>query len=184
MSNNIPRYLKKYREEVIPSLMKELNLTSVMEVPRLEKIVINMGMGNVRDNPKLMESALKDLVLISGQKAVVTRAKKSISNFKIREGWEIGAKATVRGKRMYDFLDRFINIAVPRIRDFRGFQVRAFDGRGNFTTGIREQVIFPEIRYDETDHIRGMDITIVTTARTDQAGYTLLKAFGMPFRER
>lgn len=179
-----PRYLERYRSEIAPALKEELGLKSVMQVPRLEKIVLNMGVGNVRDEPKTMEKALKELSQITGQKAVTTRAKKSISSFKIREGWEIGARVTLRHWKMYDFLDRYINIAVPRVRDFRGFTVKSFDGRGNFSAGVREQVIFPEIDYDDVDRVRGMNVTIVTTAKSDQHCLALLKAFGMPFREQ
>lgn len=182
--SKVPRYLERYRGEILPALKEELGLSSVMEVPALEKIVVNMGTGNVRDEPKAMEVALKELSQITGQKAVTTRAKKSISTFKIREGWVVGACVTLRRWKMYDFLDRFINIAVPRIRDFRGFSAKSFDGRGNYSIGIREQVIFPEIKYDEVDRVRGMDIAIVTTAKSDQHCMALLKAFGMPFRER
>jgi large subunit ribosomal protein L5 len=178
------RYEERYRNEIVPQLMKDLGLKTVMAVPRLEKVVINMGVGEVREDAKLMDAALADLTIISGQKPVTTRAKKSISNFKIREGLKIGAKVTLRGKRMYDFLDRFINTAVPRIRDFRGFSPKAFDGRGNYSIGMREQVIFPEIDYDKIDRTRGMDIVIVTTARDDHEGSALLRAFGMPFMER
>ncbi|MEW5947344.1 MAG: 50S ribosomal protein L5 [bacterium] len=179
-----PRYKKLYAERIVPALKEKMGYGNVMQVPRLEKIVLNMGVGSVRENPKLMESAVRDMSLISGQKPIVTRARKSISTFKIREGWEVGAKVTLRGARMYDFIDRFINVAVPRIRDFRGFTLKSFDGKGNFSVGIREQVIFPEIKFDETERTRGLDVSIVTTARTDAEAGELLKAFGMPFRER
>ncbi|MFH1539773.1 MAG: 50S ribosomal protein L5 [bacterium] len=182
--SKVPRYLERYRGEIAPALKDELGLSSVMEVPRLEKIIVNMGLGNVREDPKVLETALKELSQITGQKAVATRSKKSISSFKIREGWVVGAMVTLRRWRMYDFLDRFINIAVPRVRDFRGFSLKSFDGRGNYSIGVREQVIFPEIKYDEVDRVRGMDIAIVTTAGSDQHCLALLKAFGMPFRER
>ena len=173
-----------YRAQIVPDLMKALELPCVMAVPRLEKIVVNMGVGEVREDVKLLDSAIADLATVCGQKPVTTTAKKSISNFKIREGMKIGAKVTLRGTRMYDFLDRFISTAVPRLRDFRGFSPKAFDGRGNYSVGLREQVIFPEIEYDKIDRARGMDITFVTTAGDDRAGYALLKAFGMPFAER
>ena len=176
-----PRYQIRYREEIVPALMKEFEYTSVMQAPRLVKIVLNIGVGNVREDPKQLENAMADLRLISGQQPVKTRARSSISNFKIREGWEIGTKVTLRGRKMYDFLDRLVNIAVPRIRDFRGLSNKSFDGRGNYSIGVREQVIFPEIEYDKIDRTRGMDIVIVTTARTDAEGQALLKQFGMPF---
>ena len=165
----------------MPALMKEFEYTSVMQAPRLVKIVLNIGVGNVREDPKQLENAMADLRQISGQQPIKTRARTSISNFKIREGWEIGTKVTLRGRKMYDFLDRLVNIAVPRIRDFRGLSNKSFDGRGNYSIGVREQVIFPEIEYDKIDRTRGMDIVIVTTARTDAEGQALLKQFGMPF---
>ena len=175
------RYAVKYRQEIVPGLMEEFEYSTVMQVPRLEKIVINIGVGNVREEPKQLENAMDDLRAITGQEPVKTRSKKAISNFKIREGWDIGTKVTLRGRKMYDFLDRLINIAVPRIRDFRGLPVKSFDGRGNYTVGVREQVIFPEIEYDKIDRTRGMDVIIVTTARTDAEGQALLRRFGMPF---
>lgn len=178
------RYQERFESEIVPQLKKDLELSTVMAVPKLEKIVINMGVGEVREDAKLLDTAMQDLATISGQRPIATRAKKSISNFKIREGLKIGTKVTLRGRRMYDFLDRFINIAVPRIRDFRGFSPKAFDGRGNYSIGLREQVIFPEIEYDKIDRVRGMDITIVTTAGDDRMGFALLRAFGMPFSER
>lgn len=177
------RYQVMFREEVVPKLRVEFGYKSVMQVPRLEKIVINMGVGNAREEAKLLDNAMEDLKTISGQKPIITRAKSSISNFKIREGWSIGTKVTLRGRRMYDFLDRLVNIATPRVRDFRGYSYKQFDGRGNFSVGLREQVIFPEIDYDKIDKVRGMDITIVTTAKTDQEGAALLKAFGFPFTQ-
>lgn len=182
--SRVPRYQETYQKEIVPALKEQLGFTSVMQVPRLKKIVLNMGTGNVRETPKVMENALKEIGQITGQKAVTTRAKKSISAFRIREGWEIGAMTTLRGVKMFDFLDRFINVAVPRIRDFRGFSLRSFDGRGSYSIGIREQMIFPEIKYDEVDQVRGMNITIVTTAETDQHALALLRAFGMPFKEQ
>jgi large subunit ribosomal protein L5 len=169
-----------YREVIVPALLKEFGYTSIMQVPKLEKIVVNIGVGEAREEAKALENAMEDLKVITGQKPIVTKAKKSISNFKIREGWSIGTKVTLRGRRMYDFIDRLINTAIPRIRDFRGFSLNQFDGRGNFSVGMREQVIFPEIEYDKIDKTRGMDITIVTTAKTDQEGAALIRAFGMP----
>lgn len=176
-----PRYKQLYRDKIVGEMMQEFKYSSVMQVPRLEKIVVNIGVGNVKDEPKSMENAISDLTTITGQKPIITRAKKAISNFKIREGWQVGTKVTLRGWKMYDFLDRFINSATPRVRDFRGYSARKMDGRGNYSLGIREQLIFPEIEYDKIDKIRGMDITIVTTAETDQEGIALLRKFGMPF---
>ncbi len=169
-----------YQEEVVPALLKEFGYKSVMQVPRLVKVVVNIGVGEAREEAKSLENAIEDLKIITGQKPIITKAKKSISNFKIREGWSIGTKVTLRGQRMYDFLDRLVNTAIPRIRDFRGISIKQFDGRGNFSMGIREQVIFPEIEYDKIDKTRGMDITIVTTAQTDQEGAALLRGMGMP----
>ncbi len=177
----IARYQEKYKTEVVPKLMSDFGYKTVMQVPKLEKIVLNIGVGEAREEAKALENAMEDLKVITGQKPIITKAKHSISNFKIREGWSIGTKVTLRGKRMYDFLDRFINLAVPRIRDFRGLSVKSFDGRGNYSLGIREQVIFPEIDYDKIDKVRGMDIVIVTTAKSDQEGRALLDGFGMPF---
>lgn len=179
----ISRCEKKFREEIVPECIKILNLKNVMEVPKLEKIVINMGVGDVRENAKVLDNAMRDLSLISGQKPIATKSKKSISNFKIREGWKIGTKVTLRRRKMYDFLDRFINVVIPRKRDFRGLSTKSFDGRGNFSIGLNEQTLFPEIHYDDIDKVRGMDITIVTTAKTDREALALLKAFGMPFKE-
>jgi large subunit ribosomal protein L5 len=178
-----PRLRERYRTQVIPALMKERGYTNPLQVPRLEKIVINMGVGEARDNAKVMDFATADLAAISGQKPVVTRAKKSIANFKLRAGVPIGAKVTLRGARMYEFLDRLINVALPRVRDFKGVPARGFDGRGNYALGLREQLIFPEIVYDRVDQVRGMDINIVTTARTDEEARALLAHLGMPFRE-
>ena len=175
------RYELLYRNEIVPGMMEEFAYSSVMQVPKLEKIVVNMGVGNVREDAKLLDNAIDELVVITGQKPVKTKAKKSISNFKIRAGWTVGTCVTLRADRMYDFLDRFVNIAVPRIRDFRGFSLKSFDGHGNYSTGVREQVIFPEIEYDKIDRVRGMDICIVTTATDDKEGFALLKRFGMPF---
>ena len=178
-----PRLKETFAKTVIPALMKERGYTNVFQVPRLDKIVINMGVGEGRDNAKILDFATADLQAISGQKPVVTRAKKSIANFKLREGVPIGAKVTLRAARMYEFLDRLVNIALPRVRDFKGVPPKGFDGRGNYALGLREQLIFPEIVYDKIDKIRGMDIIIVTTARTDEEAKALLTHLGMPFRE-
>ncbi|NOX36125.1 MAG: 50S ribosomal protein L5 [Calditrichaeota bacterium] len=183
MEKYIPRLQKKYREEIIPALMKRFGYKNVMQVPRLEKIVLNMGVGEAVQDPKELDRAMEDLAIISGQKPAYTTAKKSISNFKLRKGMKIGCRVTLRGARMYEFLDRFINLAVPRIRDFRGLSDKSFDGRGNYSVGIREQIIFPEINVDKIDKIRGLDITFVTTADNDEEAYELLKAFGMPFKK-
>ncbi|MFA5577594.1 MAG: 50S ribosomal protein L5 [Tissierellaceae bacterium] len=176
-----PRLKEKYESEIIKSLMEKFQYKNVMEVPRLEKVVINMGVGEGRDNPKLIESAVKELEIISGQKPVVTKAKKSIANFKLREGMNVGTKVTLRGDRMYYFLDKLMNIALPRVRDFRGVSNTAFDGRGNYALGIKEQLIFPEIEYDQVEAIRGLDIVIVTTAKTDEEAKVFLQELGMPF---
>ncbi len=175
------RLKKSYNEQVLPKLMKEFKYSSVMEVPRLTKITVNIGVGEAIATPKSLEAAVNDLTQITGQKPLLTKAKKSISNFKLREGAKIGAKVTLRRERMYEFLDRLINAAIPRIRDFRGISAKAFDGRGNFNLGIREQIIFPEIDYDKIDKIRGMNITITTTAKTDEESRRLLTELGMPF---
>jgi len=172
-----------YTKTIIQAVMKERGYTNPFQVPRLEKVVINMGVGEGRENAKIMDFATADLQLISGQRPIVTRAKKSIANFKLREGVPIGAKVTLRGARMYEFLDRLINVALPRVRDFRGVPPKGFDGRGNYALGLREQLIFPEIVYDKIDKVRGMDISIVTTARTDEDAKVLLTHLGMPFRE-
>ncbi len=177
-----PRLRRRYDSEVRDALKAELGLGNVMEVPRFEKIVINMGVGDAVGQPSLLEGAVRDLTQIAGQKPVVTRAKKSIAGFKLREGMPIGTKVTLRGDRMWEFLDRLISLAIPRIRDFRGLPADAFDGRGNYTFGVTEQLIFPEIDYDKVDTPRGMDITIVTTARTNAEGKALLAAFGFPFK--
>lgn len=174
---------EQYQKEVVPSLMKTLDLGNVMQVPRIEKVVVNIGLGEAMDDPKAMEAAIGDLVTITGQKPIVTKARKSIANFKLREGREIGAKVTLRGERMWSFLDRLMNIVLPRVRDFRGISPNAFDGRGNYTLGLREQLIFPEIQYDKIDKVRGMEVTIVTTARTDEQARALLQMLGMPFRK-
>ncbi len=178
----VPRMKRRYQEQVRDQLKADLGLGNVMQVPRLEKIVINMGVGAAVGQPSLLEGAQADLATISGQKPIVTKAKKSIAGFKLREGNAIGAKVTLRGDRMWEFLDRLIALAIPRIRDFRGLPTDSFDGRGNYTFGVTEQLIFPEIDYDKVDNARGMDITIVTTARTDAEGRALLAAFGFPFK--
>ncbi len=172
----------KYKSELAPQLKEELGLDNVMEVPRITKITLNMGVGEALGDKKVLENAVADMEKISGQKVVVTKARKSIANFKVRDGWPIGCKVTLRSERMYEFLDRFISIAIPRIRDFRGVSAKSFDGRGNFAMGITEQIIFPEIDYDQVDALRGMDITITTTARTDDEGRALLRAFNFPLK--
>jgi large subunit ribosomal protein L5 len=178
-----PRLRDRFRTAVIPALMKERGYTNPFQVPRLEKIVINMGVGEGKENPKVMDFAVADLQMITGQKPVVTRAKKSIANFKLRENSPIGCKVTLRGARMYEFLDRLVNIALPRVRDFKGVPPKAFDGRGNYALGLKEQVIFPEIVYDKVDKVRGMDVIMVTSARTDEEAKALLAHLGVPFRE-
>ena len=177
-----PRLRASFEDEVKPSLIDQLGLSNVMMVPRLDKIVLNMGVGDATTQAKLLEGALADLAVISGQKPVITRAKRSLASFKLRTGMAIGCKVTLRGDRMYEFFDRLISLAIPRIRDFRGLSLKSFDGSGNYTFGITEQLIFPEIDYDKVDATRGMDITIVTTAKTDTEGRALLEAFGFPFR--
>jgi large subunit ribosomal protein L5 len=177
-----PRLKQRYESEVRPQLQRELGFRNVMQVPRLEKIVVNMGVGRATQQPSLLEGAVADLTVITGQKPLVTKATKSIAGFKLREGNSIGAKVTLRGDRMWEFLDRLISLAIPRVRDFRGLSPTSFDGRGNYTFGVTEQLIFPEVDYDKIDTTRGMDITIVTTARTDAEGRALLDAFGFPFR--
>lgn len=177
------RLKEKYLKEIVPSLMNKFNYKSVMQVPKLEKIVINMGVGDAVQNPKALDSAVEELTLISGQKPVVTRAKKSIAGFRLREGMPIGCKVTLRGDRMYDFLDKLVSVSLPRVRDFRGVSKNAFDGRGNYTLGIKEQLIFPEIDYDKVNKVRGMDIVIVTTANTDEESRELLAQLGMPFKK-
>lgn len=173
----------RYQKEIIPALMKSLNLTNVMEVPRLKKVIVNVGVGETRDNPKALDPVVGDLTLIAGQKPIITKARKSIANFKLREGQQIGVKVTLRGERMWSFLDRLMNVALPRVRDFRGISPNAFDGRGNYTLGLREQLVFPEIEYDKIDKLRGLEISIVTTARTDEEGRQLLQMLGMPFKK-
>ncbi|MFD1428210.1 large subunit ribosomal protein L5 [Kroppenstedtia sanguinis] len=175
---------ERYKQEISPSLMKRFDYTSPMQVPKVEKVVINMGVGEAVQNAKVLDGAVEDLAQISGQKPVVTRAKKSIAGFKLREGMPIGAKVTLRGERMYDFLDKLINVALPRVRDFRGISPKAFDGRGNYTLGLKEQLVFPEIEYDKVDKVRGMDVVIVTTADTDEEARELLTQMGMPFRKQ
>ena len=172
-----------YKNEIVAGMTKKFGYKNVMEVPKIDKIVINMGVGEAKDNAKVLETAIKDMEIISGQKAVVTKAKKSVANFKIREGMAIGCKVTLRGEKMYEFADRLINLSLPRVRDFRGVNPNAFDGRGNYSLGIKEQLIFPEIEYDKVDKVRGMDIIFVTTAKTDEEARELLTQFGMPFRK-
>lgn len=176
------RLQEHYRNNVAKQLQEQFHYTNVMRVPRITKITLNMGVGEAIGDKKVMENAVSDMTLIAGQKPIVTNARKSVAAFKIREGWPIGCKVTLRRERMYEFLDRLINVAIPRIRDFRGFGVKAFDGRGNYSLGVREQIIFPEIDYDKIDAIRGLDVTITTNARTDEEGRALLAAFNFPFR--
>jgi large subunit ribosomal protein L5 len=177
-------YLKeRYQKEITPTLMKALNLDNIMEVPRVEKVVVNIGVGEALDNARALEAAVSDMTIITGQKPIVTKSKKSIANFKLREGRSIGVKVTLRGERMWSFIDRLINIAMPRVRDFRGVSLNSFDGRGNYTLGLREQLVFPEIDYDNIDKVRGLEVTFVTTAKTDEAGTQLLDMLGMPFRK-
>ncbi len=180
----VPRLLKKYREEIVPELMNRFGYKSVMQVPRLEKIVINMGIGEAARDIKLLESAMEDLAMITGQRPAIRRARKSISNFKIRRGMPVGCKVTLRRARMYEFFDRFVNIILPRLRDFRGVPLSSFDGRGNYNLGIAEQTIFPEIDLDKVSRVQGMDIAFVTTAETDEEAKALLELLGMPFRKR
>ena len=177
------RLKDKYKNEVIPALMEQFQYSNVMEVPKVEKVVINMGVGAAKENQKLLDGALRELEMISGQKPVTTRARKSIANFKLREEMKIGTKVTLRGEKMYDFLDKLMNISLPRVRDFRGVNPSSFDGRGNYALGIKEQLIFPEIEYDDVDSIRGMDIVVVTTANTDEEGKAFLSLMGMPFKK-
>ena len=171
-----------YKNEVVPGLMKKFNYKSVMQVPKLEKIVINIGLGDIKDNPKSLDNAVNELGLITGQKPVITKARKSIAGFHLREGQSIGAKVTLRGENMYNFFEKLVKIALPRVRDFRGISPKSFDGNGNYTLGVKEQLIVPEIEYDDVLKIRGMDIVFVTTAKSDEEAKSLLKAFGMPFR--
>lgn len=174
---------ERYTTEIVPSLLKSLNLSNVMQVPRLKKVVVNIGVGEALDNAKALDAAVADMTKITGQKPIVTKARKSIANFKLREGRQIGVKVTLRGDRMWTFLDRLMNVALPRMRDFRGVSPNSFDGRGNYTLGLREQLVFPEIEYDKIDKLRGMEISIVTTARTDEEGRQLLQMLGMPFKK-
>ena len=176
------RLKETYKSEIVDAMTKKFGYKNVMEVPKLDKIVINMGVGEAKDNAKVLDAAISDLTTIAGQKPVVTRAKNSIANFKLREGVAIGCKVTLRGEKMYEFLDRLVNLALPRVRDFRGVNPNAFDGRGNYALGIKEQLIFPEIEYDKVDKVRGMDVIIVTTAKTDEEAKELLKLLGMPFK--
>lgn len=180
----VPRFKEIYRKEILPAMMKEFGYKNPMQVPRVEKIVLNMGVGEATQNAKALDGAIEDLTIISGQKPIIRRAKKSIAGFKLRANMPVGVKVTLRGNRMYEFLDRLMSTALPRIRDFRGLSPKSFDGRGNYSLGVAEQLIFPEIDYDKIDKIRGMDITIVTTAKTDEEARALLKHFGFPFRER
>ena len=175
------RFKDKYQNDVAKALMEKFGYKSVMEIPKIEKIVVNMGLGDGKDNPKVIKAAVDELATITGQAPVVTKAKKSVANFKVREGMSVGAKVTLRGERMYEFIDRFITIALPRVRDFRGVSANSFDGRGNYTLGIKEQLIFPEINIDKVETVRGMDITFVTTAKTDEEARELLRLMGMPF---
>ena len=173
-----------YRETVVPELQEKFNYSNVMEVPRVTKVTLNMGVGEAVGDKKVMDRAVGDMTAITGQKPIVTNARRSVASFKIRDGWPVGCKVTLRRERMYEFLDRLVNIAIPRIRDFRGVSARSFDGRGNYTFGVKEQIIFPEIAYDQVDAIRGMDITITTTAKTDEEALALLQAFNFPFRDK
>ena len=177
------RFREKYETEIREAMTKKFGYKNVMEIPKLDKIVINMGVGEARENAKVLDSAVKDLTEIAGQKPVITKAKKSVANFKLREGMPIGCKVTLRGERMYEFADRLISLALPRVRDFRGVSADSFDGRGNYALGIKEQIIFPEIEYDKVDKVRGMDVIFVTTAKTDEEARELLRLFGMPFRK-
>ena len=177
------RLKEQYNKEIVDAMIKKFGYKNIMEVPKLDKVVINMGVGEAKDNAKTLETAVKDMEIIAGQKAVLTRAKNSIANFKIREGMAIGCKVTLRGEKMYEFVDRLVNLALPRVRDFRGVNPNAFDGRGNYALGIKEQLIFPEIEYDKVDKVRGMDIIFVTTAKTDEEARELLTLFNMPFQK-
>jgi large subunit ribosomal protein L5 len=177
-----PRLLERYRESVVPALRERFSYTNPMQVPRLDKVTLNVGLGEALTNARLLEAAAEELGVISGQKAVITKARKSVANFRLREGQSIGCSVTLRRHRMYEFVDRLLNIALPRVRDFRGVSPRSFDGRGNYTLGLREQIIFPEIKYDQVERVRGLNVTIVTTARTDDEGRALLTELGMPFR--
>lgn len=175
------RLKDKYKQEVIPAMMTKFKYSSAMQLPKLEKVVLNMGVGEVKDNPKALDAAVNDMTIITGQKPIITKAKKSIANFKLREGMNIGCKVTLRGEMMYNFVDKLFNASLPRVRDFRGVSGNAFDGRGNYTLGVKDQLIFPEIEYDKVDKARGMDVVFVTTAKTDEEAKELLKLMGMPF---
>ena len=177
------RLKEQYNNEIVAAMIKKFGYKNIMEVPKLDKVVINMGVGEAKDNAKVLETAVKDMETIAGQKAVLTRAKNSVANFKIREGMAIGCKVTLRGEKMYEFVDRLVNLALPRVRDFRGVNPNAFDGRGNYALGIKEQLIFPEIEYDKIDKVRGMDISFITTAKTDEEARELLTLFNMPFQK-
>ena len=177
------RLKETYNSEIVPAMKEKFGYKNIMQVPKIDKIVINMGVGEAKDNAKALEAAIGDIQTITGQKAVITRAKKSVANFKIREGTSIGCKTTLRGDKMYNFLDRLINLALPRVRDFRGVSADSFDGRGNYALGIKEQLIFPEIEFDKVDKVRGMDVIVVTTAQTDEEARELLRLFGMPFEK-
>jgi large subunit ribosomal protein L5 len=179
----IPRLREKYDNEVVPALREKFGYTSVMEVPKIEKIVVNMGVGEAKDNSKILDAAVSDMTLITGQKAIITRSKKAISNFKIRQGMPIGCKVTLRSAKMYEFADKLFSVALPRVRDFKGVSSKAFDGRGNYSLGVKEQLIFPEVEYDKVEKLRGMDIIFVTTAKTDEEARELLRLLGMPFAQ-
>jgi large subunit ribosomal protein L5 len=183
MGEYVPRLQQKYRDEVVPRLMKDFSFTNKLEVPRLQKLTLNMGLGAATQTPKIIDSAVEEMSAIVGQKPIVTRSKKSIATFKLREGVPIGVAVTLRRERMWDFLDRLISLALPRVRDFRGVSPKAFDGRGNYTLGMREQIVFPEINYDKIDKVKGLSVTFGTTAKTDEHGRALLAALGMPFRK-
>ncbi|OPZ74441.1 MAG: 50S ribosomal protein L5 [Firmicutes bacterium ADurb.Bin456] len=178
----MPRLKDKYKSDIVPAMIQKFGYKNVMQVPRLEKVIVNMGLGEAILNSKIIDAAVNDIMTITGQKPVVTKAKKSIAAFKLRAGMNVGAKVTLRGERMYEFVDRLVNVALPRVRDFRGVSPKSFDGRGNYGMGVKEQLIFPEVEYDKIDKIRGMDIVIVTTAKTDEEARELLKLMGMPFR--
>ena len=178
------RLLEKYKTDIVPQMMETFQYRNVWAVPKIEKIVVNMGVGAAVQNQKRLEAAVKDLAMITGQKPIITKARRSVSSFKLRAGMQIGCKVTLRGRRMYEFFDRLISVAIPRIRDFRGLSPKSFDGHGNYSLGLAEQIIFPEIRADKVEHIQGMDVTIVTSGNTDKEAYELLRLFGMPFRRR
>ena len=177
------RLKDKYLSEVVPAMQSQFKYTSAMQIPKLEKVVLNMGVGEVKENPKAMDSAVNDMTIVTGQKPIITKAKKSVAAFKVREGMNIGCKVTLRGRKMYEFVDKLFNVALPRVRDFRGVSGNSFDGRGNYSLGVKEQLIFPEIEYDKVDKVRGMDIVFVTTAKTDEEAKALLKLLGMPFSQ-